>query len=162
MWVITGVLLGLVVLGTLIGLHSGPHGHIAAGALGLVVGVFLLVLAIERNAATLLYVLVAGDLTVSVGLGLLAWRGLANRDRFVTDHRALVPTGAEGVAVTDLDPEGIVKVQGEDWSAVAINAPVAAGTQVQVVRRGGVRLEVWGQELPLLDLPDSVSPNKEG
>ena len=162
MWVITGVLLGLVVLGTLIGLHSGPHGHIAAGVLGLVVGVFLLVLSIERSASTLLYVLIAGDLTVSVGLGLLAWRGLANRDRFVTDHRALVPTGAEGVAVTDLDPQGIVKVQGEDWSAVAINAPVPAGTQVQVVRRGGVRLEVWGQELPLLDLPDSVSPNKEG
>jgi membrane-bound ClpP family serine protease len=162
MWVITGVLLGLVVLGTLIGLHTGPHGHVAAGALGLVVGVLLLVLAIERSATTLLWVLIAGDLTLSAGLGLLAWRGLANRQRFAADHRALVPTGAEGVAVSDLDPEGIVKVQGEDWSAVAINSPVPSGTPVQVVRRGGVRLEVWGQELPLLRSPDSVGPSKEG
>ena len=162
MWVITGVLLGLVVLAAVIGLHSGPHGHAAAGAFGLVVGVLLLVLGIGRSAMTLLWVFIAGDLTVSVGLGLLAWRGLANRGHFAADHRALVPTGAEGIAVSDLDPEGIVKVHGEDWSAVAINSPIPSGTAVQVVRRGGVRLEVWGQELPLLRSPDSVGPIKEG
>ena len=35
MWVIAGVLLGLVVLVSLIGFHVGPHAHVAAGILGL-------------------------------------------------------------------------------------------------------------------------------
>ena len=34
MWVIAGVLLGLVVLASLIGFHVGPHAHVAAGVLG--------------------------------------------------------------------------------------------------------------------------------
>jgi len=37
-------------------------------------------------------------------------------------------------------------VHGENWSAVAVNGPVRAGTPVQVVRVAGVRLEVWGDE----------------
>ena len=34
MWVIAGVLLGLVVLASLIGFHVGPHAHVAAGVFG--------------------------------------------------------------------------------------------------------------------------------
>jgi membrane-bound ClpP family serine protease len=52
---------------------------------------------------------------------------------------------AEGVAVSALTPEGIVRVRGEEWSAVSVNGPVPADTKVQVLRAGGVRLEVWGE-----------------
>ena len=54
--------------------------------------------------------------------------------------------GAEGVAVGDLHPSGIVRVNGEDWSARSMNGAVRAGTPVQVLRVVGVRLEVWGDE----------------
>jgi membrane-bound ClpP family serine protease len=75
----------------------------------------------------------------------------------------LTRIGASGVAVSDLDPEGIVKVQGEEWSAVAVNAPVQSGTAVQVVGRGGVRLEVWGHETPnLFGDADGARPEGEG
>ena len=105
-----------------------------------------MILASTNGPTTLLLLLLAGDVTLSVAVALLAWRGLSVPDRPVSDAPERIGTGAEGVAVSDLDPAGIVRVQGEDWSAVAVNAPVRQGSAVQVVGRGGVRLEVWGEE----------------
>ncbi len=34
MWVVAGVLIGLVVLVSLVGFHSGPHAHVVAAAVG--------------------------------------------------------------------------------------------------------------------------------
>jgi hypothetical protein len=85
-------------------------------------------------------------LVVSAGIGTLAWKGLTTRGTYVAGRHLVSPDGAEGVAIGDLDPEGIVRVNGENWSAVAVNGPVRAGTPVQVVRVAGVRLEVWGDE----------------
>ena len=159
MWVIAGVLLGLVVLASVLGFHTGPHTHIAASLLGFLAAVSLVVLAVEGGASALLWVLLAGDLTLSVGLGFLAWRGFSDRGRLSTERRVLIRAGAEGVAVSDLDPEGIVRVQGEEWSAAAINSPVRSGTVVQVVGRRGVHLDVWGEDFPpAIHGVDAVSP----
>ncbi len=148
MWVFAGILLGLVVLASLFGFHAGPHAHLVAGALGALAATVLLVMAVEGDASELSWLLFGGDLALSAGVGVVAWRGLAKRGQIAAPHRALAHTGAEGVAVSDLDPDGIVRVRGEDWSAIAVNAPVRSGTAVQVVGQGGVRLEVWGEELP--------------
>lgn len=148
MWVITGVLLGLVVLASVIGFHVGPHAHLAAGVLGVLAAASMVWLAVEGSGSALLWVLFAGDLSMSAGVGYLAWRGLSDRDRQPAEHRLLTASRSDGVAISDLDPAGIVRVQGEDWSAVAVNAPVRRGSHVLVVGRGGVRLEVWGEELP--------------
>lgn len=150
MWVITGVLLGLVVLAAILGFHAGPHAHLLGGVLGACAAVLLIVLAVQGRADALLWVLLAGDLTLSAGVGVLAWRGLVNQPggRLRSDNRALAGNGTTGVAVSDLDPDGIVRVQGEHWSARAVNGPIRSGTAVQVVGRDGVRLDVWGDELP--------------
>ncbi len=162
-WVIAGVLLGLVVLAALIGFHVGPHAHVLAGVIGLLAAASLVAIAVAGGATALLWVLLAGDLTLSAGVAYLAWRALAMGDRPSGEDRLPARTGASGVAVSDLDPEGIVKVQGEEWSALAINAPVRSGTTVQVVGRGGVRLEVWGDETPdLLGDAEAVTPEGEG
>jgi membrane-bound serine protease (ClpP class) len=55
------------------------------------------------------------------------------------DPRSIV--GARGVAVSDLDPRGIVRVESELWTAEA-DGPVPAGTQVQVLDVEGVLLQV--------------------
>ena len=47
MWVIAGVLLGLVVLTSLIGFHVGPHADLAAGVLGLLAAAWLVVMAVD-------------------------------------------------------------------------------------------------------------------
>ncbi len=147
MWVIAGVLLGLVVLASLIGFHVGPHAHVAAGILGVLAAAWLVVMAVDGRSAPVLWALLSADLVVSAGIGTLAWKGLTTRGTYVAGRHLVSPDGAEGVAVGDLHPEGIVRVNGENWSAVAVNGPVRAGTPVQVVRVSGVRLEVWADQM---------------
>jgi len=50
--------------------------------------------------------------------------------------------GAIGVAVSDLDPEGEIRVQGEIWRAVSEKGGVKRGDKVVVVRREGLKLIV--------------------
>jgi membrane-bound serine protease (ClpP class) len=145
MWVIAGVLLGLVVLASLIGFHVGPHAHVAAGIFGVLAAAWLVVMAVDGRSAPVLWALLSADLVVSAGIGTLAWKGFTTPGTYAGRH-LVSPKGAEGVAIGDLDPEGIVRVNGENWSAVAVNGAVQAGTPVQVVRVAGVRLEVWGDE----------------
>jgi len=150
------------VLASLIGFHAGPHVHLLGGVLGVLAGVTLALVAAEGSASALLWALSAGDLTVSAGLGYLAWRGLSDRGEPFAEHRLLTRARAEGVATSDLDPAGTVRVQGEEWSAVAINPPVRCGSHVMVVGHGGVRLEVWGEESPpTLGDMDAVGPGEE-
>jgi len=146
MWVIAGVLLGLVVLASLVGFHAGPHVHAAAGVLGVVAAVWLVLMAVDGRSLPVLWALLSADVVVSAGVGVLAWKGLATRDMAVPGHSLLSSEGAEGFAVGDLDPDGVVRVNGEDWSAVSVNGLVRAGTRVQVIGGGRVRLEVWGEE----------------
>ncbi len=76
MWVVAGVLLGLVVLVSLIGFHVGPHAHATAGVLGLLAALWLVVMAVDGRTAPVLWALLSADLVVSAGIGTLAWKGL--------------------------------------------------------------------------------------
>ena len=69
---------------------------------------------------------------------------MRNRSRPVlTGIEALI--GRVGVAISDLAPQGMVRVDGEVWSAVADAEPIHAGDQVQIVAVEGVTL--WVQPL---------------
>ena len=150
MWVIAGVLLGLVIVVSVVGFHSGPHTHAAAGVLGVVAAAWLVFMAFVGRSAPVLWTVLSLDLVLSAGLAVMAWYGLARRGsvhRALAGHRLVSLEGAEGVAVGDLRPEGIVRVRGEQWSAVSVNGPVRAGTPVHVLRATGVHLEVWGEDV---------------
>jgi hypothetical protein len=56
MWVVAGMLLGVVLLASVLGFHIGPHGHAAAGVVG-VFAAWLLVKAFSGRSARLLWVL---------------------------------------------------------------------------------------------------------
>jgi membrane-bound ClpP family serine protease len=144
MWIITGVLLGLVCLATLIGFHSGPHAHVAAAAIGLA-GAGCLAYMVTARPGPVLWSLLGADVIVGGGIGVLGWRGLAHGSD-TGGTRSASMEGEYGVAMTQLAPEGLVRVRGELWSAVSINGTVAVSTAVQVVRAAGVRVEVWGEE----------------
>ena len=59
--------------------------------------------------------------------------------------------GQEGVAVTALDPEGVVRVGGEEWSARTMGTAVAEGEQVWVYDVEGLALVVGpAPEIPAL------------
>ena len=142
MWVIAGVLLGLVVLAALLGFHVGPHAHLAAGIFGVIAAIWLVAMAVDGRSAPLLWALLSADVVVSAGLGMLGWKGLTTRTH-PAERRMVSLEGSEGVAVSDLNPGGIVRVNGEDWSATAANGAAHAGASVQVLGVKGVRLEVW-------------------
>ena len=146
MWVVAGVLLGLVVLVSLTGFHAGPHAHLLAGALGVVAAAWFVAMAADGRSAPVLWALLSSDLVVSAGVVFLAYKGLSAGRTYVSTRHRVSPEAAQGVAVSDLDPNGLVRVRGETWSAVSVNGTVRSGAPVQVVRAEGVRLEVWGEE----------------
>jgi membrane-bound serine protease (ClpP class) len=50
--------------------------------------------------------------------------------------------GREGVAISDLAPQGTVRVNDEDWTAVAEFQPISAGETVEVIGVEGIMLQV--------------------
>ena len=146
MWIVAGALLGATLLAGLVGLHTGPHTHVVAAVAGLAAAVWLVVMAATGSAGTLLFVLLGADLALSTGIGVGAWRGL-RPGAGGAGRSAGRLEGSEGVAVSALHPDGVVRVRGEEWSARSLNGPIEPGTTVQVIRADGVRLEVWGDEV---------------
>jgi membrane-bound ClpP family serine protease len=144
MWIIAGFLLGLVCLASVIGFHVGPHTHVAAGVLGALAAGWLTYMMVARGPGPVLWSLLGVDLVVGAGMGALAWKGIERSSETSGRSRLSTIEGAEGIAVSELAPEGIVRVRGQLWSAVSVNGKVAASTRVEVVRAMGVRLEVWG------------------
>jgi membrane-bound ClpP family serine protease len=150
-----------MVLVSLLGFHTGPHTHLVAGVLGVVAAVWLVVMAFEGKSLSVLLALIGAVLVVSAGVGVLAWKGLSAPPARAPGLRRSSIEGAEGKAVTDLDPEGIVRVRGEDWSAESLNGTVRAGTRVQVVNAEGVRLGVWGEENEALPNPGTAGTERD-
>jgi membrane-bound serine protease (ClpP class) len=150
MWVIAGLLLGIVVLAAILGFHTGPHAHLVAGAAGIVAAAWLVVMAIEGRSSSVLWTIFTADLLISAGVGLLAWRALAS-GRKQTGQLSLTQgmsdasrlEGLEGTVVKDLMPEGVVRVRGEEWTATAANGNAPTGSRVHVMSVEGMRLEVW-------------------
>ena len=60
-------------------------------------------------------------------------------------------TGARGIAVENLNPNGYVRIGGELWKAqlVAESQPVEKGKTVLVVRRKGLKLYVLAESTPI-------------
>jgi membrane-bound ClpP family serine protease len=79
--------------------------------------------------------LVVGFFTFVLGKGI---RAQARRITF--GEEALV--GGAGTTVTDLSPEGLVLLGGEQWSARSVEGGVGSGERVEVVGRDGLRLLV--------------------
>lgn len=154
MWIVAGVLLGLVVLGIVAGFHVGPHAHLAGAIAGVIAAAWLVIMLALGDARPILYVLLGADVSITALMGFAGWRVLSS-PHGLAEHDVPPPSaeGRHGVAVKALDPEGIVRVEGEEWSAVSLNGPIASGAEVQVIRVNGVRLEVWGEDNPPLAAP---------
>lgn len=86
--------------------------------------------------------LIGGMVAGIVGFFLIVLRSLweARRAPVTTGPQVLV--GRVGLAESDLQPAGTVRVDSEVWSAVAVGGDIPAGEQVQVVGVEGVTLRV--------------------
>jgi membrane-bound ClpP family serine protease len=164
MWFIAGLLLGIVVLATILGFHVGPHSHAIAGAAGVIAAVWLIVMAATGQSSSLLWALFTADLLVSAGVGILAWRALTSHNvdsplALAGAHHGRGLEGAQGVVVSELGPEGVVRVRGEQWTAVAAEGKVPAGEKVRVLSVDGMRLEVIREQVFAEDAASPADPS---
>ena len=83
------------------------------------------------------YLLIAGGAAIEVAeiAVWLRWRKVKPRSGIET------MVGMTGVALTDCDPEGQVKVKGQIWKARSVEG-VKAGANVRVTGVEGLRLDV--------------------
>ena len=84
---------------------------------------------------------VATSLVVGAVFAFIVAKGLrVQKLRPVTGAESLI--GQRGIVQTSLDPEGMVWVAGETWTAVADDGPLAEGEPVEIVAVAGLRLRV--------------------
>jgi membrane-bound ClpP family serine protease len=107
--------------------------------------IWLVVMAATGQSGSLLWTLFGADMAISGGLATIAWRGLKVQGDQIPGASSVNIVGAEGVAVSDLVPGGVVRVRGENWSATSLNGNVPAGSRIQVIE-AGVRLGVWSDD----------------
>ena len=110
------------------------------------VGVILLFAAVAGVTFYGVAVPVEGSLAatlfiVAVIVALIFYEGIKAQFRRVkTGKEALI--GAQGVATSELNPKGEIRVMGEFWEATAKDKTIAAGQAVEVVSLEGVYLVV--------------------
>ena len=141
-------LIGLALVLALADLAAGGLGVLAAlGLVSFAFGNILLFTPYRPVSASAADVVLGPWLAAGAGAALVgasAWllRVVAKARRGVALMGPEALIGRVGVAVSELSPDGIVRIEGELWSAHAGAAPVRAGEEVQVVRAEGVTLEV--------------------
>jgi membrane-bound serine protease (ClpP class) len=118
------------------------HGVLTVGGiLAFLFGALLLTehqapfLRVSLQLAVFIALLTGAFFLYAVGAGIRAQRGRARMGR-----ESLV--GLEGVARTDLSPDGTVHVAGEMWTARAEGGRITEGERIQVVAVDGLRLRV--------------------
>ncbi len=70
---------------------------------------------------------------------------IAEQDQIVRDNAKRAReglAGAEGVALTDMRPSGVVQIDGKRHDAIAVGGIVDRGSPVRVVRADGLTIEV--------------------
>jgi membrane-bound serine protease (ClpP class) len=124
------------------------HGVLTVG--GVIAFVFGAILLTERQAPILqisirliitVAVLLAGFFLFAVSAGIRAQKAAPR-----SGGESLV--GVVGVARSRLDPEGMVHVQGEMWTATAVGGPIDDGQPVRVVAVDGLRVRVKPEPRP--------------
>jgi membrane-bound serine protease (ClpP class) len=86
--------------------------------------------------------LVAAVAAVFASYFLVVVRAALRMRHEVSAVRGAPEAGAAAVAVTALDPRGVVRVEDEEWSATADSYHVAAGQPLEGVAREGLHLRV--------------------
>jgi len=118
--------------------HPGVHLPGIAGVISLVLGGLFLFDAgtLVRVSRPFLALIVALDAIFMLVVVRVAWRA-----RHMPPPNTSV-VGAEGIATSDLDPVGTVRVRSEQWTAESAKGKIEAGTKIHVVEHEGLRLRV--------------------
>ncbi len=118
-----------------------------AGAISFVLGSLLLFSPFTPTTPVMPKLSVSPWLLASMTALLVGFFGIAVTAGLRAQKRtalmgAHVLVGQTGIVLTDLNPQGVVQVQSETWTAIAANGPVHAGETVEIIGTDGLRLQV--------------------
>ncbi|MCG9479185.1 MAG: nodulation protein NfeD [Actinomycetia bacterium] len=137
--------LGIIVLGVIlfiVDIEAGTGGILSAcGAISLILGSLLLIdsPAPYLNIAKPLIIGASGLISV---MAVIAIRALYMSRRIKPATGSLSMVGRQATAVSDLSPQGQVKIDGEIWRAVSEEGSVEKGRKVSITRIRGLTLYV--------------------
>ncbi len=120
-------------------LKASKHGLLLVCGVGCLAVGSLVLYALPGLVSPLVLV---GVVLVGVVLGVVLVRIAQGVRRLPALNPLQELVGARGVARTALDPDGVVHVHGQTWSAHVSGAPVQPGEPVRVVARRGLVLDV--------------------
>jgi len=120
-------------------LKASKHGLLLIGGIACLAAGSLALYAMPGVLSPLVLI---GVVVVGVVLGFLLMRVAQQVHRLPSINPLQELVGARGVARTALNPDGVIHVNGQMWSAHVRGAPVAAGEPVRVVARHGLVLDV--------------------
>ena len=142
------VLLALSVVLFVVGLLTDAEAVVtAAGLVPFVLGSLLLFSPFTLSSPAMPTLRVNPWLIGATGVSMLAFslvvlRAVITASRMPPKSGAQRLVGRQGTAMTDLTPGGQVRVDLEEWSAVAVTGEIRANDPVQVVGVAGIRLQV--------------------
>jgi membrane-bound serine protease (ClpP class) len=118
-----------------------------AGTISFILGSLLLFSPFAPSAPTMPQLSISPWLLVSMTALLVGFFSFALTAALRAQKKGVlmsvhVPVGTTGIALSDLDPQGVVQVQSESWTALAEAEPVGTGEKVEVIGTDGLRLRV--------------------
>jgi membrane-bound ClpP family serine protease len=141
-WGTGAILVVLLAAAGLLSAHAGGHAWFVPLPAFALAGLWAFTASSDSPTAN--WSLVALAATAS-GAGII-FATTALRQRLRGELALLPPLrGATGVAITELNPVGVVQVAGETWSAESVSGPLPVGAPVHAVKSRGVRLQVWSE-----------------
>lgn len=134
------ILLGFLFL--LLEVKIPSYGVLTAGGLlSMILGGFMLDFDLPRYFRIPASVIIGTSIVTSVFLAFIVRQGWKTFSLPpTTGSESMV--GMPALALTDLDPEGEIRIAGEDWHALAQDPPIPKGTRVRVTRIDGFTLHV--------------------
>ncbi|MGI8493432.1 MAG: NfeD family protein, partial [Acidimicrobiales bacterium] len=151
------VFLSLFALAGMSCAHAGGHAGLVLAPAAVLAVVWAITAASGHEAVAGWWLVGASAALVSVAAAL---GGAALRARAMPLAKARSVAGAVGVAVTALDPAGVVRVGGETWSAISHSGRLPAGATVHVIAAEGLRLQVWS-ESGTVPGPEALEPSSD-
>jgi membrane-bound ClpP family serine protease len=135
----SGILLGIAVLALVLGMHFGPHSHLVSVLSVILSTGFLAAILATSGGNGTIYFLLGINLAIIIFSALLLKHEYRQNN---TSRHYRKPALINGVAVSDLNPTGVVQAGGELWSATSANGEIKAGSKVDIISSTSVRLEV--------------------
>jgi membrane-bound serine protease (ClpP class) len=140
-------LIGLAFIFYILDLKVAGFALSIAGTISFILGSLLLFSPFAPSAPTMPQLSISPWLLVSMTALLVGFFSFALTAALRAQKQSVlmsvhVPVGTTGIALSDLDPQGVVQVQSESWTALAEAEPVGTGEKVEVIGTDGLRLRV--------------------